>query len=198
MAVDRGSTTLAAFTRGRGAWVFPLTSGNISAAPKLVSASSRMTHGASGTFDLPIASNGSTVEPRSDGTGNYTIVFNFDQPVTAGTASTNGPTASSVTFSGNSMIVSLTGVADATSGVTVTANNVLGQFSLGSASASLSFLWGDVNSDRVVNAGDTVVVRNNAGVTLDNTNFQYDINVDGFVNVGDTIIVRAKSGDFLP
>ena len=49
-----------------------------------------------------------------------------------------------------------------------------------------------------MNAGDTVVVRNAAGATLDNTNFQDDVNIDGFINVGDTIIVRSKSSDFLP
>jgi len=198
MTVDRGSTTLAVWTRGRGAWVFPLTASNITAPPQLVSASSRMTHGAAGTFDLPLALDGTGVEPRSDGTGNYTVVLNFVQPVSNGTANTNGPTASNVSFSGNSMIVSLTGVSDATSNVTINANNVLGQFSLGSATLSLSFLPCDANADRTVNVGDTVLVRNTSGATLSNSNCQFDVNADGMVNVGDTIVVRNHSGDFLP
>ena len=157
MSIDRGSTTLALWTRGRGAWVFPLTASAITAPPQLVSASSRMTHGAAGTFDLPLALNGSSVEPRSDGTGNYTIVPNFDQPAAQGSANTNGSIASNGTFSENSMIVSLSGVADATSNVTVNASNVLGQFSLGSASVTFELLFGDSNMDRTVNVGDTAL-----------------------------------------
>ena len=167
--------------------------------PGLLSVVSRLTHGAAGTFDRTLSTSSRVVEPR-DGSGNYKIVFNFNEPVTSGTATTTGSVGSVTTsFSGNSMIVSLTGVSDQQN-VTVTANNVSGPGTgtLASASTEIGFLIGDVNGDAVVNAGDTVQVRNNSGVMLDNTNFQYDVNIDGMVNVGDTIVVRAKSGDFLP
>ena len=97
------------------------------------------------------------------------------------------------------MTVNLTGVTDQQNG-TVTVNNVFGPSTgaLSSASTQIGFLIGDVTADAAVNVGDTVQVRNNSGVTLDNTNFKYDVTVDGFVNVGDTIVVRAKSGDFIP
>jgi hypothetical protein len=97
------------------------------------------------------------------------------------------------------MIVGLTGVTDQQTG-TVTATNVSGPGTgtLFSASVQVGFLIGDVTGDGTVNAGDTVVVRNNAGVTLNNTNFQNDVNVDGAVNVGDTTIVRNNSGHTLP
>ena len=167
--------------------------------PGLLSVVSRLTHGAAGTFDRTLSTSSRVVEPR-DGSGNFKIVFNFNEPVTSGTATTTGSVGSVTTsFSGNSMIVSLTGVSDQQN-VTVTANNVSGPGTgtLASASTEIGFLIGDVNGDAVVNAGDTVQVRNNSGVTLDNTNFQYDLNIDGMVNVGDTIVVRAKSGDCLP
>ena len=168
--------------------------------PGLVSVVSRLTHGnGAGTFDLPLSTSSRIVEPR-DGSGNFNIVFNFAVPVNSGTASTTGSVGSAnVSFSGNSMIVSLTGVTDQQN-VTVTANNVSGPGSgtLSSVSTEIGFLIGDVTQDATVNVGDTVAVRNHAGVTLDNTNFQYDVNIDGMVNVGDTIIVRAKSGDTLP
>ena len=204
MQIDRGSTTLSAWTRGRGAWVFPLTSSNIATPPVLVSAASRMTHGnvcgTPGTFDLPLSLSGRTVEPRSDGTGNYTIVLTFDQPVTRGSAgvSPSGPSSSNVTFSGNSMIVSLTGVTDQQA-YTLNASNVGGpnSFSNGSGSVTVGFLNGDVTGDGFVNVGDTIVVRGQSGATLDNTNFQYDVNVDGCINVGDTAVVKSKSGDSL-
>jgi hypothetical protein len=202
MAIDRGSTTLSVWTRGRGAWVFPLTAGAIQTGPNLVSAASRMTHGNGvGALDLPLSLTGRTVEPRSDGTGNYTIVFTFDQPVNNGSAtvSPNSASASNVTFNGNSMIVSVTGITDQQA-YTISANGVYGGsgFSVASPTVQVGFLNGDVNQDGTVNVGDTIQVRNNAGATLDNTNCQYDVNLDGLVNVGDTTVVRANSGNFLP
>ena len=169
--------------------------------PILQSVVSRLTHGSAGTFDLPLSTSSRVIEPRSDGSGNYTIVFNFNEPISSGNASVTSGTGSvsGVTFNGNSMIVGLSGVTDQQT-VTVSANNVLGTGSQTPASVSVEvgFLFGDVNGDGIVNAGDTVLVRNNAGSTLNSTNFQYDVNVDGFINVGDTIIVRNKSGDFIP
>ncbi|HWY51285.1 MAG TPA: dockerin type I repeat-containing protein [Chthoniobacterales bacterium] len=168
--------------------------------PNLVSVVSRFTHGAgAGTFDLTLSTSSRVVEPRTDFSGNYTIVFNFNVPVNSGSASTTDGSVGSVTFSGSSMIVGLTGVTDQQTG-TVTATNVSGPGTgtLFSASVQVGFLIGDVTGDGTVNAGDTVVVRNNAGVTLNNTNFQNDVNVDGAVNVGDTTIVRNNSGHTLP
>ena len=104
-----------------------------------------------------------------------------------------------VAFSGNDMIVSLSGVTDMQN-VTVTVMNVSGPGTgtLPSASVDIGFLIGDANQDGNVNVGDTIVVRNHSGQSDDNTNFQYDVNADGAINVGDTIMARNKSGDFLP
>ena len=197
--IDRGSTTLSAWTRSRGAYVFPLPSSAISPAPVLVSAASRLTHGGAGTFDLSLPINGTAgVEPR-DGSGNFMIVLTFDQPITAGGATvTNGSgTTGGVTYSGNSILVPLSGVADQQT-TTVSVSGASGAGTLPTAfSIDVSFLIGDVNGDGVVNIGDSAADRGNSGATLDNTNFQYDVNLDGFINVGDSVIVRSKSGDFL-
>jgi Carboxypeptidase regulatory-like domain len=175
---------------------------DLAPAPVLQSVVSRITHGnGAGTFDLPLSTSSRFIEPRSDGTGNYKIVFNFDKPVNSGTANATAPSGgsvSSVTFSGSSMIVNLSGVVDQQT-VTVTTSGVAGIQTQSSApSVQIGFLQGDVTEDSFVNAGDTIVVRNNAGVTLDNTNFQNDVNADGQVDVGDTTIVRNNSGHFLP
>ena len=157
-----------------------------------------MTHGSAGTFDLPLPLDGSGVEPRSDGTGNYTIVMTCDKPPVSANVSSSSGSVSNVTYSGNSATVSLSGITDQQV-VTVNANGVTGtNNAMQNVSLNIGFLFGDVNADRTVNAGDTVLVRNNSGATLDNTNFQYDVNADGMVNVGDTIVVRGHSGDFLP
>ena len=174
---------------------------NLTAAPVAQSVVSRMVHGSgAGTFDLPLSTSSRVVEPRSDGTGNYTVVFNFDQPVTSGNASVTGGAGSvnNVSFSGNSMIVSLTGVTDQQT-TTVTATSVAGTNTqtLASVVVQIGFLNGDVNQDGVINVGDTVVVRGAAGA-VNSSNFLDDVNLDGAINVGDTAIVRTNSGNFLP
>jgi hypothetical protein len=172
-------------------------------APVFVSAASRFTHaGGAGTFDVSMPSAGpSGVEPRSDGTTNFTLVMTFDQPIRSGNASVTSGTGSvsGVSFSGNSMLVALTGVTDQQV-ITVTAVNVtsMSDQTLPTASVNAGYLYADVNMDRVVNVGDTITTRSHAGQVLDNTNFQYDVNIDGQIDVGDTTVVRAKSGDFLP
>ena len=173
-----------------------------------------MTHGGgAGTFNVPLPLTGSSgVEGRSDGTGNFTIVLTFDTPLNGGSASVTNHTSncdssiplgsgsvSSVSFSGADMIVSLSGVTDQQV-LTLSATGVTGTNggAGGSGSVQVGFLWGNVNADRTVNAGDTLLVRDNAGVTLDNTNFQYDVNLDGGVNVGDTTTVRNNSAHCVP
>ena len=166
--------------------------------PGLVSVVSRMIHGGTTTYDLPLSTSTRVVEPR-DGSGNFKIVFNFNVPVNSGTASTTGSIGSvSTSFSGNSMIVSLTGVSDIQN-ITVTANNVSGPGTgtLASVSTTVGCLIGDVTQDTYVNAGDTIVVRSNAGAVT-GTNFQNDVNIDGQIDVGDTTIVRNKSGNHVP
>ncbi|HEY1768656.1 MAG TPA: dockerin type I domain-containing protein [Chthoniobacterales bacterium] len=201
MQVDRGATTLSVWTRSRGAYVFPLPSSAIlTTAPTLVSAASRMTHSAAGTFDLTLPLTGpAAIEPRTDGAGNYTIVLNFSQSINAGAASSSSGTVSNVAYSGSSMIISLRGIADEQT-VTVTALNVAGVNTqvLPSASVQVSFLIGDVNGDGFVNGGDTIQVRNESGADVDATTFLNDVNLDGFINGGDATVVRGRSGDSLP
>lgn len=198
MSIDRGSTALSLWTRSRGAYVYPLPSAAINA-PTLVSAVSRLTHAGAGPFDLSLSLSGRTVEPRSDGSGNYTVIFTFDQTVNSGSASTNEGTVNNTSFSGDTMTVSLSGVPDQQT-ATVTANNVSGPntATLIAASVNVGFLYGDVTQDGFVNVGDTIRDRNFSGATLDNTNFIYDVNLDGLINVGDTAAIRSKSGDSLP
>ena len=97
------------------------------------------------------------------------------------------------------MTVNLTGVGNAQT-ITLNLSNVTDEFSqvLADTAVNVSFLLGDTNGDRVVNAGDALQTRNRAGQATDSTNFRSDVNLDGFVNSGDTVIVRARSGDAVP
>ncbi|MDQ6860818.1 MAG: hypothetical protein M3032_06645 [Verrucomicrobiota bacterium] len=199
--IDRGSTTLSAWTRGRGAWVFPLPAADISlSAPALLSAVSRKTHGPTGTFNLPLALSGpATVEPRSDGTGKHTIVMTFSEAVNSGSATASPATVDNVTYSGNDMIVNLSNVSDAQT-ITVNATNISGPNTgtTPAASVKMSVLRADANGDGMVNAADSTTVRGRSGQVLDANNFTSDVNVDGFINVGDTIVVRNNAGHMLP
>ena len=171
------------------------------AAPVLQSVVSRFTHGGgAGTWDLPLSTSSRVIEPRADGSGNFTVVFNFSAPVTSGNASITSGSASvgSVTYSGNSVIVALTGASDQQT-VTVAVSSVGGNYTLlAGASVQIGLLNGDATGDGTVNVGDTIVVRSAAGATIDNTNFTKDLNVDGLINIGDSALTRSKSGDYLP
>jgi hypothetical protein len=196
-----GSTTCSEFDATLSGF-FDFTSGpGACVAPNLTSVASRMTHGSAGTFDLPLSTSSRVVEPRRSGS-NYTVVFTFDKNVTNGNASVTSGTAtvSSRTFSGNSMIVGLSGVTDQQT-VTLTASSVSGPGTgvSGSSSVQIGMLQGDVNQDGFVNAGDTVVERNFAtGATTTSSTYLYDVNVDGFVDNNDLTIVKNNSGNFLP
>ncbi|MEP6956798.1 MAG: dockerin type I domain-containing protein, partial [Chthoniobacterales bacterium] len=171
-------------------------------APAALSAESLLTH-ANGTFGLPLPLNGRGIESRR-GTGSgaardYLVVLHFDRPVNGGSATVSGmATAGPVSFSGNDMIVPLTGVTNQQT-VTVTANNVTTPDggNLDALSVQIGFLIGDVNGDGFVSGGDTIVVRNNSGNATSATNFKSDVNLDGIVNGGDTLIVRGASGNSL-
>src|SRR5215475_6272973 len=75
----------------------------------LLSAASRLTHGAAGTFDIPMPLTGvSGVEDRSSST--YNAVFTFDGPISSGqvTVLSGTGTVGAISFSGNSMTAQLT------------------------------------------------------------------------------------------
>jgi hypothetical protein len=129
--------------------------------PTLQSAVSRKVHGAAGTFDLPLSavSTNPTTEPRQGPA--QTIVFTFDKPITGATVTvTEGTaTAAAPTFSGNDVIVSLTGVTDVQY-VTVALSNVTSADggSGGTGSVRVGYLAADVNQGRAVSIADVAIV----------------------------------------
>jgi hypothetical protein len=179
-------------------------SGPSIAPPSLQARISRKVHGSAGTFDLPlsaVAGNPGT-EPRTGGAGgNYTIVFRFDKTVTAGTASvTSGAaTAGTPTFSGNEMIIPLSGVTN-TQYVTVAANNVAGADGStgGAASVRIGFLLGDVSQSRVVTVSDLAQVNAQIAQVVTAANYLKDVNASGTLTVADKGIANAQITKALP
>jgi len=171
------------------------------AAPALQSALSRRVHGAAGTFDLPLGNvvTNPTTEPRQGPA--QTIVFTFDKPIASATATiTEGTaTAGAPTFSGNDVIVGLTGVTDRQY-VTIALANVasVDGGSGGSGSVRVGFLLGDVNQSRVVLLSDLVLVNAQLAKLVTSANFLKDVNANGTLTLGDIIFVNANLAKALP
>jgi hypothetical protein len=171
------------------------------AAPQLSQAASRRTHGSAGTFDVNMPLIGTTgVEPRlADASGNRTVVFTFTAPVSGGTVTSSAGTVSNTTFSGNEMIVTLSGVGPAQT-ITVTANNVSSSTgTLPSVSVNMAFLEGDVDGSRSVSSSDISLVKTRSGQgAVDSTNFRTDVTANGSINSSDVTPVKARSGNSVP
>ncbi|MFL6543095.1 MAG: S8 family serine peptidase, partial [Chthoniobacterales bacterium] len=165
---------------------------------QLTSAVSRKSH-AGNSYDVSLLGAQTAVEPRSE-SGNYTLVFTFDQSVTSGSVamtSGNGSLVGAPVFSTNTMTVNLTGVSDAQL-LTFNVDAAGGSRFLPTTVVKLKILIGDVNGDSAVNAADATVTRNLSGQLADPTNFRADYNLDGSVNAADATIARARSGNFVP
>ncbi len=174
--------------------------------PPLRGASSRMTHGSSGTFDVdqtPPGSTPSAVECRTTAEpGRYQMVFTFPafSPIAASASVTGGGTvmSSGPGPNANEYVVDLTGVPDQTR-VSVSLDNVVdAQNNTGSVSATLAALIGDTNGDGVVNSSDLDQAKTGAGETVGPTNFRTDVNANGAINASDIARIKANSGAQLP
>lgn len=173
-----------------------------STAPPLVlqNVVSRKTHGAAGTFDLALGlvATNPTTEPRQG--PNTTIVFTFNQPPTSGTAAVSVGTAVAgvPTFSGNSMIVPLSGLTNIQY-VTVNVSNVASTAGgTGSGSVRIGFLLGDVNQNRVVTLADLGLVNAQLAQPVTAANFLKDVNVSGTLTLADKAIANANLTTSLP
>jgi Dockerin type I domain len=173
-------------------------------APMAQSAFSRKTHGAAGTFDVPLPLSGNVgIECRSGGAGgNHTFVFTFtnnvvsgNAAVTSGTGTVSGPP----TFSGNTMTVNLTGVSDVQQ-ITVTLSNVTDCFGsvLPDTPVSAGMLIGDTTGNRTVNASDVAQVKGQVGVPVSTSNFREDVTVNGSINASDVSLVKLNVGHSVP
>ena len=196
MAVQNVKRVLRIATHGRGMWEIGL-----SAPPQLTGAASRKVHGGAGTFNLPLSliATNPTTEPRQ-GPG-HTIVFTFDKPINAATASIaeGTATAGAPTFSGNDVIVGLTGAADQQY-VTISLTNVASSdgSSGGAASVRVGFLVGDVNQNRVVTVADLGLVNAQLAQPVTAANYLKDVNANGTLTVSDKGITNTNLSKALP
>jgi len=167
---------------------------------QLNSVVSRKLHGAAGPFDVDLTS-GNGVECRSGGTsGDYTLVFNFANPLLAvdsvSITSGNGSVGAS-NVDGNdthNYIVNLTGVTNGQV-LTVSLTNVTdsaGEFSA-SVPIAMGVLLGDVNGSGRVDAADVSSVRQQTLQAIDASNFRDDVDVSGRIDAADVSIARQQT-----
>jgi hypothetical protein len=167
---------------------------------QVTSVVSRKTHGASGNFDINLPLSGTPgVESR---VGDYTLVATFTNGIVSGNASVTsgvGMVNGSPTFSGNTMTISLTGVATAQT-ITVTLSGVTDIFSqvLADTPVSMRVLIGDTNANGTVNAGDVALCKSHLGEGANAGNFRTDVNANGSINATEVSIVKANLGTGLP
>jgi N-acetylneuraminic acid mutarotase len=172
-----------------------------SQAPMAQSAFSRKTHGAAGTFDIPLPLTGNVgIECRSGGgTNDYQMIINFATSVTVGGASVTSGTGSvgSFTVSGSQVMVNLTGVTNVQR-ITVTLMNVNDGTHMGNVPVSMGVLVGDVNGNAAVSAADVALTKSQVGATVSGSNFREDVNANGVINSVDVALVKARVGTALP
>ena len=209
-AINAGSNPLALTTDQRGA-TFARVVGAAAdmgayefvpgVTPTFQSAVSRKVHGAAGTFNLPLSlvSTNPTTEPRIGPA--QMIVMTFDRPISAVTVTvTEGSATPAVpTFSGNDVVVGLTGVTNQQY-VTVALTNVasVDGGTGGSGSVRIGFLVGDVSQNRVVTVADLGLVNAQLAQPVTAANYLKDVNASGTLTVGDKGIANANLTKALP
>jgi hypothetical protein len=127
------------------------------------------------------------------------IVFTFNGPIFSAIPSlpADEGAVSTVSYSGNTMTVNLTGVSDAQL-VTLALANI--NASTASTDITFGVLLGDINGDGAVNAQDVTIDRNAVESVAGTSGFNpgTDVNMDGAVNAQDVTIVRNAVEDFIP
>jgi hypothetical protein len=170
--------------------------------PMAQSAFSRKTHGAAGTFDIPLPLTGNVgVECRSGGaTNDYQMIINFATTVTVGSASVTSGTGMVSSFSGSGtsqITVNLTDVTNVQR-ITVTLHDVNNGTSTGDVPVSMGVLIGDVNGNGAVNATDVALTKSQVGMPVGSSNFREDVNANGTISSTDVAIVKSDVGTSLP
>ena len=163
---------------------------------------SRKTHGAAGTFDVPLPlSGGPGIECRNSG-GNHTMVITFDNNVVSGNATVTsgvGTVSGNPIFSANTMTVNLTGVADVQR-ITVTLQGVTDSMAqvLPDTPVSMNMLIADTSGNKTVNASDIAQTKGQVGIGITSANFREDVNADGSTTASDVALVKSRNGNSVP
>jgi probable HAF family extracellular repeat protein len=165
---------------------------------RLVSASSRKSHGTAGEFDIDLPLSGTpAVECRAAVGGGHTVVFTFANDVTGGNAAITEGTATisqAPSFSGKTMTLNLSDVADRQT-ISITLSGVTDPFgqTMAPTAVQMSLLLGDTTGNNVVTASDVAQTKANIGQPLTLGTFRSDVTANGTINSSDIAAVKSAS-----
>ncbi len=165
---------------------------------QMIGAASRKTHGRAGAFDIPLTFTGApAVECRSSA-GEHSLVFTFNHNLVDGHASMITGTATidgKPSYTGNTLTVHLTGVADAQT-ITLTLSEVTDTagHAMPPLNVRLQMLAGDVSGNGIVNATDVAQTKGEIGASVTASNFRADVTANGSISSSDLGAVKAASG----
>lgn len=170
--------------------------------PVLLAAASRLDHAGAGVFDLPLDLSGApTVEPRRRPDGTFTIVLTFDRPIVSALSSLTAAfgTISATEFSGDTMILTLSGVLDAQALMLNVAGVEPEEEGIdGSGSIIFKVLQGDANGDGSVSQADVDEVKAKLSRAVNADNASRDVNASGTLNTGDVLVTKSRLGNSSP
>lgn len=167
------------------------------AAPTIVSAVSRKTHGpTAGDFDIDFTTGGA-VECRDGGPTRLVVTFSEPIQATGGTAgpasvSVSSGTVNSVAIEGSVLTVDLDGVTGISvftigfPGIEDVCANVVTE------TKCITVLAGDVDGNAVVNLSDMLAIRDNLNQPASAANFRADVAVSGKLDLSDMLTVRDR------
>ncbi len=166
-----------------------------------LSAVSRKTHGAAGTFDLPLPLSGTPgVECRSGGAnGEYQVVIDFPSAVTVAAVTATPESGKTATVSGppvvssNEITVNLAAVSNAQT-ITVNLVGLSDGVTTDNVSVPMSVLVGDVSSNGSVNASDIAKIKSQMNQPVSASNYRDDLTVNGDINITDLFLVESFTG----
>lgn len=207
LEIQSPSRILRAATHGRGMYETPVAlQPNL---PQISTVVSRKKHGAvEPPFDINLPVQGPVgIECRTGvNAGEHTLVFKFTKDI-ASVASADvtigeGEVNPATTGPGpglNEYTVNLVGVTNAQTAI-VTLNGVqpvTGE-TANNVQAAVGFLHGDVNADRRVDSGDTLLVRQQNLQPVVGSNFRADVLATGRIDSGDVLVTRRQNLSELP
>ncbi len=214
--LPNGATTYEDNTTGGGTQYFyrvraisgptigsPSAVANIITAPAMTAAVSRKPHGNT-NFDLNLPLGGTPgIEPRLGGPSR--IIFTFGQALDTTSHLTVALSSGvgNVTYTGSGTVtqIALEITTPATDGQTLSVTlggvRAAGGTTVGTYTFNVGVLLGDVNQSGMVTTNDVNLVKQNSGVTLDNTNFLSDVNRSSATNIADINIVKLSVGHSL-
>ncbi len=166
----------------------------------VVSSVSRKSHGTYGDFDVTSGSWEGRV-PTTSLQGPSTIMTVFNQPIqrvnnNSSDVSVSSGTVSSIGVAGDTLTVSLTGIAPKAT-FTIGYPGIAAAYNIGQTTTETScwqVLPGEASGGDpiVVNTSDFVYVRGRIGMAISSNTFRADVNADGAINTSDFVAIRGR------